>query len=241
MAINVEVIKVEDVMKYVKDDVKLMVGGFLGVGEPIKILDYIATQPVKNIHLVAVVGARVGGGFGIGKLTANKQVASFLGSHIGTDPVLAKAYVDGSVKVEFNPMGTFIERIRAGGAGLGAVVTPTGLGTEVEEVAQRTNFYGKDYLVFEPVKADVAIIKAAKADMYGNLQYDGTSINTNPTMATAAKIVIAEVDEIVEVGQIAPNDVGTPGIFVDYVVQGYSPEERKEQFGQYWEKMGWIK
>lgn len=240
MGQKTEVIRVEDVTRFIKDETTLMVGGFLGVGEPIKILDYISEQNVKDLNLIGVVGARVGGGFGVGKLTANNQVSTFLGSHIGTDPVLAKAYVKGDVKVEFNPMGTFIERIRAGGAGLGAVVTPTGVGTEVEEVGEKMNFFGKDYLVFSPVRAEVAIIKAVKADRMGNLQYDGTSINTNTTMATAADIVIAEVDEIVEVGEIVPNDVGTPGIFVDYIVEGYSKEERECIFGEYWQKMNWL-
>lgn len=240
MGSKTEVIKIENVSEFVKDGTKLMVGGFLGAGEPIRILDYISEQNIKNLNLIGVVGARVGGGFGVGKLTSNKQVATFLGSHIGTDPVLAKDYVKGEVEVEFNPMGTFIERIRAGGAGLGAVVTPTGVGTEVEETSEKMNFFGKDYLVFSPVRAEVAIIKAVRADKMGNLEYEGTSINTNPTMATAADIVIAEVDEIVEVGEIKPNDVGTPGIFVDYIVKGYSKEERNDMFGEYWEKMNWL-
>jgi len=241
MARKTQVIQVEEIKNLIKDGTTLMVGGFLGVGEPIKVLDYIAEQNIKELNLIGVVGARVGGGFGVGKLTENNQIATFLGSHIGTDPALAKQYIKGEVKVEFNPMGTFIERIRAGGAGLGAVVTPTGVGTEVEEVAEKMNFYGRDYLVHSPVRAEVAVIKAAKADKFGNLAYEGISINTNTTMATAADVVIAEVDEIVEIGEINPSNVGTPGIFVDYIVLGYSKEERKEMFGEYWDKMNWLK
>ncbi len=241
MAKITEIIKVEDVSKYIKNGTKLMVGGFLGAGEPIRILDYISEQDINDLYLISVVSARVGGHFGIGKLSANKQIKKYLGAHLGTDPVLSKQYINHEVEVEFNPMGTFIERIRAGGSGLGAVVTPVGIGTEVEEVAsEKREFFGKQQLVFSPIRADVAIIKAIKADKLGNLEYEGTTINTNPTMAMAADIVIAEVDEIVEVGEIDPNRVGTPGIFVDYIVQGYSKEERKEIFGKYWEEMNFF-
>ncbi len=232
MAKITEIIKVDDVSNYIKSGTKLMVGGFLGAGEPIRVLDYISEQQdIKDLFLISVVSARVGGHFGIGKLAANKQIKKYLGAHLGTDPVMSKQYVNGEVEVEFNPMGTFIERIRAGGSGLGAVVTPVGIGTEVEEVAsEKRDFFGKPQLVFSPVRAD----------KLGNLEYEGTTVNTNPTMAMAADIVIAEVDEIVEVGEIHPDRVGTPGIFVDYIVQGYSKEERKEMFGKYWEEMNFF-
>ncbi|MDN5351921.1 MAG: acetate CoA/acetoacetate CoA-transferase alpha subunit [Clostridiales bacterium] len=231
-----KIISMEEVGTLLHDRMTVMVGGFLGVGAPLKVIDFMAEKQYKDLTLISVVASYPGGGFDIGKLTANKQVAKFIGAHIGTDPALVKQYNEGTVEVEFNPMGTFIERIRAGGAGLGAVITPVGLGTEVEENAQRVTFFGKDYLAFAPLKAEVAIVKAVKADKLGNLFYEGTSINTNTTMATAADIVIAEVDEIVEVGEIAPNSVGTPGIFVDYIVQGFTSEERKELFGELWDK-----
>ena len=227
---------IQECASMIKEGSSVMVGGFLGVGAPLKMIDQIVENNTKDLTLISVVGSYPGGGFDIGKLTAQKQIKKFIGAHIGTDPALVSGYNTGEIEVEFNPMGTFIERIRAAGAGLGAVVTPTGLGTEVEANAKRQNFYGRDYLVFPPLKADVAIVKAKKADQYGNLFYEGTSINTNTTMATAGDIVIAEVDEIVEVGALAPNEIGTPGIFVDYIVIGNSTEERKDIFGAIWEK-----
>ncbi|WP_408955365.1 CoA transferase subunit A [Natroniella sp. ANB-PHB2] len=225
-------------IKKVNNGNSLMVGGFLGVGSPLKLIDNLAEKDVEELTFISVVGGYPGGEFDIGKLAPKKQIKKFIGAHIGTDPKLVKAYNDGDIEVEFNPMGTFIERIRAAGGGLGAVVTPVGLGTEVEELGEKINLFGSEYLAHPPLSADVALIKAVKADKKGNLMYEGTSINTNTTMATAADIVIAEVDEIVEVGEIEPNDIGTQGIFVDYIVEGYSKEERKDIFEELWEKSG---
>ncbi|MBS7525398.1 CoA transferase subunit A [Fusibacter paucivorans] len=236
-----EVKTVQECASMVADGASVMVGGFLGVGAPLQMIDQLVANGTKELTLISVVGSYPGGGFDIGKLTAGKQVKKFIGAHIGTDPALVSGYNTGEIDVEFNPMGTFIERIRAAGAGLGAVVTPVGIGTEVEENASKQSFYGKDYLVFPPLGADFAIIKAKKADHYGNLCYDGTSMNTNTTMATAGKVVIAEVDEIVEVGTLAPNEIGTPGIFVDYIVKGFSTDERKAIFGEIWQKGNKLK
>ena len=231
-----EIKTVQECAKMISDGNSVMVGGFLGIGAPLQMIDQIVENGTKNLTLISVVGSYPGGGFDIGKLTANQQVQKFIGAHIGTDPALVAGYNKGTIEIEFNPMGTFIERIRAAGAGLGAVITPVGIGTEVETYAEKREFFGKDYLVFPPLGADFAIIKARAADKLGNLLYDGTSMNTNTTMATAGKIVIAEVDEIVETGALKPNDIGTPGIFVDYIVKGQSTEERKALFGQIWEK-----
>jgi acetate CoA/acetoacetate CoA-transferase alpha subunit len=232
---------VQECASMITDGSSVMVGGFLGVGAPLQMIDQMVENNVKDLTLISVVGSYPGGGFDIGKLTANKQISKFIGAHIGTDPELVGGYNAGEIDVEFNPMGTFIERIRAAGAGLGAVVTPVGIGTEVEENSARMDFFGKDYLVFPPLGADFALVKAQKADLYGNLVYDGTSMNTNTTMATAGKIVIAEVDEIVEVGAFEPNDIGTPGIFVDYIVKGLTEDERKNLFGELWIKGNKLK
>jgi acetate CoA/acetoacetate CoA-transferase alpha subunit len=229
-----KVVTVEKVAKLFKDRMTIMIGGFLGIGEPLVVIDELVSSGVKELTLISVVGAYPGGGFGIGKLTANKMVKKFIGSHIGTDPELVKQFNTGEIEVEFNPMGTWVERIRAGGGGLGGVLTPTGLGTEVEEGRDKIKVEGKEFLLFPPLRADIAIIKAHKADKHGNLEYRGISINSNPIMATAADIVIAEVDEIVEEGEIPYNQVGTQGLFVDMIVQGQSLDERKTLFQSLW-------
>ncbi len=237
----VEIISSEVASSKVKDGMTIMTGGFLGIGEPICLLDSLAKDNTKNLTLIAVVGAYPGGGFGVGKLVANKQVNKLITSHIGTDPELVRQFLSGELDVEFNPMGTWVERIRAGGGGLGGILTPTGLGTEVEEGIRKIEVDGKEFLLFTPLKADVSFVKAYKADKAGNLMYDGTSINSNQVIATASKIVIAEVDEIVEVGDIPYNQVGTPGLFVDYIVKGQSSEERKKLITDLWVKSGRLK
>ncbi|MBI6871910.1 CoA transferase subunit A [Clostridium aciditolerans] len=228
--------KVEDAVKNIKDGSTVMIGGFLGVGAPLGIIDELVKNAVKDLTVISVVGANPGGNFDIGKLTANRQIKKFIGAHIGTDPCLVQQYINNEVQVEFNPMGTWIERIRAAGAGLGGVLTPTGLGTEMEDGREKVTVDGKEFLLYSPLKADIAIIKAHKADKFGNLQYRGTALNSNPVMATAADLVIAEVDEIVETGELSYNEIGTPGIFVDIIIQGSSLEEREKIFEDLWVK-----
>lgn len=226
----------QEAVKNIKDGMSIMVGGFLGVGAPLNLLDELANLGVKNLTLIDPVASYPGGNHDVGKLTANRQVKKFIGAHIGTDPEIGKQYNEGTLEVEFNPMGTLAERIRAGGAGLGAIVTPTGLGTEIEKGREKMVVDGKEYLVYPPLKADVALIKGFRADKAGNIEYRGTSKGLNPIMATAADIVIAEVDEIVEIGEIPYDNVGTPGIFVDIVVQGNTLEERQKCFEELWIK-----
>lgn len=226
----------QEAVKNIKDGMSIMVGGFLGVGSPLNMLEELASSGVKNLTLIQPVASYPGGNHDVGKLTANRQVKKFIGAHIGTDPEIGKQYNEGTLEVEFNPMGTLAERIRAGGAGLGAIVTPTGLGTEIEEGREKIVIDGKEYLLYPPLKADVALIKGFRADKAGNIEYRGTSKGINPIMATAANIVIAEVDEIVEIGEIPYDNVGTPGIFVDIVVQGNTLEERQQYFEELWIK-----
>lgn len=223
----------EEAVKKIIDKSSVMIGGFLGAAVPLIMIDQMVTVGIKDLTIISIGAGYRGGGIDIGKLVLNKQIIKYVTSHVGTDPNLIKQIVNGAVELELSPMGTFIERVRAGGAGLGAVVTPVGLGTEVEDMAEKIMVDGKEYLLFKPIHADVAIIKAYRSDPLGNLQYKGMS-NTNPIMATAADIVIAEVDEIVEVGEIACENIGTPGIFVDYIVQGHTYEERKNIYEELW-------
>lgn len=225
---------VQEAVKNIKDGMKIMTAGFLGVGAPLKMIDALANTNIKDLTLIQAVSAQPGETHDVGKLIANKKIKKFVGAHIGTCPEAQEQYNAGTLEVEFIPMGTIVECIRAGGAGLGAVITPTGLGTEIEKGRDKLIVDGKEYLVFPAIKADVALIKGYKADKFGNILYRGTTKGTNTSMALAADLVIAEVDEIVEVGEIPPDSIGTPGILVDIIVQGDSFEDRKKYFEDLW-------
>lgn len=225
---------VQEAVKNIRDGMKLMTAGFLGVGAPLKMIDALANTNIKDLTLIQAVSAQPGETHDVGKLIANKQIKKFVGAHIGTCPEAQEQYNAGTLEVEFIPMGTIVECIRAGGAGLGAVITPTGLGTEIEKGRDKLIVDGKEYLVFPAIKADVALIKGCKADKFGNIVYRGTTKGTNTSMALAADLVIAEVDEIVEVGEIPPDSVGTPGILVDIIVQGDSFKDRRKYFEDLW-------
>ncbi|MBP7237712.1 MAG: 3-oxoacid CoA-transferase subunit A, partial [Petrotogaceae bacterium] len=157
---------------------------------------------------------------GIGRLISEQLVKKLIVSHIGTNPVTQKQMIEKSLEVELVPQGSLIEKIRAGGVGLGGILTPTGVGTVVEESKQIIESEGKKYILELPIKAKFALIKAKKADYMGNLFYSLTAKNFNPLIALAADIVIAEVEEIVPVGSMSPEEIHTPGILVDYVVVG---------------------
>ena len=232
---------IQEAVENIKDGMKIMTAGFLGIGAPLKVIDALAEKNVKDLTLIQAVSAHPGETHDIGKLVANKQIKKFIGSHIGTCPEIQEQYNAGTLEVEFIPMGTIVECIRAGGAGLGAVITPTGLGTEIENGRDKLTVNGKEYLVFPSIKADVALIKGYKADKLGNVVYRGTTKGTNTNMALAADLVIAEVDEIVEIGEIPPDSVGTPGILVDIIVQGDSFEERRKYFEELWTRTNKIK
>jgi len=225
---------VQEAVKNIKDGMRILTAGFLGVGAPLKMIDALANANVKDLTLIQAVSAQPGETHDVGKLIANKQIKKFVGSHIGTCPEAQEQYNAGTLEVEFIPMGTIVECIRAGGAGLGAVITPTGLGTEIEKGRDKLIVEGKEYLVFPAIKANVALIKGYKADKFGNIVYRGTTKGTNTSMALAVDLVIAEVDEIVEVGEISPDSIGTPGILVDIIVQGDSFEERRKYFEDLW-------
>lgn len=218
---------IQEALLNIKDGMKIMTAGFLGIGAPLKMIDALAKTSVKDLTLIQPTSAHPGETHDIGKLVTNKQIKKFVGSHIGTCPEIQEQYNAGTLEVEFIPMGTIVECIRAG---LGAVVTPTGIGTEIENGRDKLTVDGKEYLIFPPIRADVALIKGYKADKFGNIIYRGTTKGTNTIMALDADLVIAEVDEIVEVGEIPPDSVGTPGILADVIVQGDSFENKIKVF-----------
>lgn len=213
-----KVISLNEAVNMIHDGMTIMVGGFLGCKNPFKIVDAIVEKGVKDITLIANDTSFPE--IGIGKLIVNKQVKKLIASHVGTNKETGNQMNSGEMQVELVPQGTLAERIRAAGAGLGGVLTPTGLGTIVAEGKAIIEVDGKEYLLEKPLKADIALIVGAKVDKKGNVRYAKATRNFNPLMATAADIVIVEADEIVEVGEIDPDDVMTPGIFVDYIVGG---------------------
>jgi acetate CoA/acetoacetate CoA-transferase alpha subunit len=200
------------------DDTSLMIGGFLGVGTPESIITELIAQKKKGLTVIGNDSAFPDKG--IGRLISEQLVKKLIVSHIGTNPVTQKQMIEKSLEVELVPQGSLIEKIRAGGVGLGGILTPTGVGTVVEESKQIIESEGQKYILELPIKAKFALIKAKKADYMGNLFYSLTAKNFNPLIALAADIVIAEVEEIVPVGSMSPEEIHTPGILVDYVVVG---------------------
>lgn len=215
MGINKEV-DWSDVGPLFRDGQRIMFGGFMGVGTPDGIVALLREQGTKDLTLIGNDTAAPA--TGVGPLISAGQVSRAVVSHIGTNPVTGKKMIAGELDVELVPQGTLAERVRCGGAGLGGVLTPTGVGTVVEEGKTKMVVDGKSFLVELPLRADVAILKAKRADRAGNLVYERAARNFNPLMALAADLVIVEVDEIVEVGEIDPDLVMTPAALVDKIV-----------------------
>jgi len=213
-----KIISLEDAAAKVKAGNSVMVGGFLACGSPEEILAKILENDVDDLTIIANDTSFPNKG--IGKLVASGNVKKVIASHIGTNPDTGKKMHDGSMEVELVPQGTLAERIRIGGAGLGGFLTPTGVGTIVEEGKKVIESEGQEYLLELPLKGDVALVKAWKADKKGNLVYRKSARNFNPLIAKACDIVIVEAEEIVEVGELDPDHVVTPSIFVDYIVRG---------------------
>lgn len=211
-------ITVDEAVAKIKSGMTLMIGGFLAAGTPNKIVEALSKTDVKDLTIIANDTAYPDKGIGL--LITNKQVKKVIASHIGTNPNTIQQLNDKELIVEFSPQGTLAERIRCGGAGLGGVLTPTGIGTVVEEGKQKLTIDGKEYLLEKPLHADIALIGANIADETGNLIYKGTTQNFNPMMATAADLVIAEAQEVVKTGEIPMENVHTPGIYVNHIVRG---------------------
>ncbi len=204
-----------DAVSKIKDGMTVMVGGFLGVGAPIQIVDALAESGVKDLTIIC--NDSVFPDKSIGKLIVNKQVRKVIVSHIGTNPATIDQMNLGEIEVEFSPQGTLAERVRAKGAGLGGVLTPTGLGTIIAEGKPIVMVDGKEFLLEKPIGADIALIGASISDEFGNLIFKGTSKNFNPLMATAADLVIVEAENVVKIGELSPETVHTPGIFVNFI------------------------
>ncbi|MGP8025355.1 MAG: 3-oxoacid CoA-transferase subunit A [Acidocella sp.] len=201
----------------IPDGAVLMIGGFMGVGSPHRLIDALVARQPHGLTVIANDTARPG--VGIGKLIDAGCVSRVIASHIGTNPVTQKKMIDGEMQVDLVPQGTLAEQVRAGGAGLGGFLTPTGVGTVVAEGKQQIEVDGVTYLLEKPLRADFALIHAAQADYSGNLTYQLTATNFNPLMALAADCVIAEPNEIVPVGMIPPDAVRTPGILVTHLLE----------------------
>jgi len=204
-------------VEMIPDGATLMIGGFLGVGSPHRLIDELVRQGRNNLTVIANDTARPE--LGIGKLIVAKLVRKAIVSHIGTNPETQRQMINGDLVVELAPQGTLAERIRAAGYGLGGVLTPTGLGTTVAEGKRTVEIDGRSFLLELPLKADFALLAARRADYNGNLDYTLTARNFNPIMAMAAGTVIAEAKEIVPVGVIPPDDVITPYVLVDYLIE----------------------
>lgn len=218
-----KVVTMEEAVSRIRDGQSVMVGGFMTVGTPEGIVDALLESPAKDLILICNDT-----GFadkGVGKLVACDKVRKVIASHIGTNRETGNKMHACEIEVELVPQGTLAEQIRSAGAGLGGFLTPTGVGTVAAENKETMTFDGKTYLLERPLKADVALLKAYKADRSGNLVYRRSARNFNPLMAMAAELVIVEADHIVELGELDPDEVMTPCIFVDLIVQKEGPRE----------------
>ena len=207
----------DEAVSMVKDGMTVMIGGFMAAGTPNKMMAALVKSGVKDLTVICNDT-----GFadkGIGLLISNRQIKKVIASHIGTNTATMDQFNKKEIEIEFVPQGSLIERIRCGGAGLGGVLTPTGLGTVAQDGKQIITVDGKEFLLETALKADLALIGANIADESGNLHYKGTTQNFNPLMATAADLVIVEAQEIVKVDEIPMENIHTQALFVDYIVE----------------------
>ena len=227
-------VSIEEAVKLIPDGASIMFGGFMGCGNAHKFIDALSKSGVKDLTMICNDGSMPGGPmgedyYGVAKLIHNKQVKKLIATHVGLNPEVAtQSMQDGTLEVVLIPQGSLAEMIRADGAGLGGVLTPTGVGTIVAEGKQEIVVDGKTYLLETPLRAEVAIVKAWKADTSGNLVYRRAGKNFNPMMAMAADFVIAEVEEVVPVGGLLPDEIDTPGALVDMVVLAPKGGEKHE-------------
>ena len=220
-----KIMTAQEAIADIKDGAVIMVGGFMACGTPEILIDALVEKNVKDLTIICNDAGVPGRG--VGKLLTNGQIKTLIASHVGLNPEVAQRMntdvEEDKLECILIPQGTLAERIRAGGAGLGGFLTPTGVGTIVAEGKQVINVGGRDYLLEEPLKADFALIRGSVTDKFGNTIYNGTTQTFNPMMATAAETVIVGACEVVEVGELDPNNVRTSGIFVDRIVEGEKP------------------
>lgn len=223
-----KIISIEEAVKLIPDGASVMFGGFMGCGNAHKFIDALSKTNVKNLTMICNDGGMPGGPmgedfYGVAKLIHNHQVSKMIATHVGLNPEVGQQSFDGTLETTLVPQGSFVEMIRAAGAGLGGVLTPTGVGTIIEDsplCLGKQTIEGKDYLLMKPIHADFAVISGYKIDKAGNVWYKGDTSNFGLSMATAADVVIAEAEMIVEIGDIPKEDVRTQGILVDYIVEG---------------------
>ncbi|GGB36552.1 acetyl-CoA--acetoacetyl-CoA transferase subunit alpha [Roseibium aquae] len=209
--------KPEQAAEMIPDGSVVLIGGFMAVGTPERIMDALVARGARNLTVVANDTAMPGKG--IGKLISAGAVSRVIASHIGLNPETQQKMISGEIEVELVPQGTLVERIRAAGVGLGGVLTKTGLGTPVEDGKPTVEINGETFLLETPIRGDFALLAARQADYVGNLEYSLTAHNFNPIMALAAETVIAEPQLIVPVGVISPDSVKTPGVLVDHLIE----------------------
>lgn len=219
--------KVDDVIGKVADGMTVLMGGFGLCGIPENLVKALLKQGSKNLTIVSN-NAGVDDA-GIGLLIANDQVKKMISSYIGENKALEQKMINNEIEVELNPQGTLAERVRAGGAGIAGFFTPTGVGTLIAEGKEVREFDGRKYVLERGLRGHVAFVKAYKADTHGNLTYRKTARNFNPVMATAADYVIAEAEIVVQAGELSPDEIVTPGVYIDAVIQGSSYEKRIEK------------
>ncbi len=220
-----KIMTAQEAIADIKDGAVIMVGGFMACGTPEILIDALVEKNVKDLTIICNDAGVPGRG--VGKLLTNGQIKTLIASHVGLNPEVAQRMntdvEEDKLECILIPQGTLAERIRAGGAGLGGFLTPTGVGTIVAEGKQVINVDGRDYLLEKPLKADFALVRGSVTDKFGNTIYNGTTQTFNPMMATAAETVIVGACEVVEVGELDPNNVRTSGIFVDRIVEGEKP------------------
>ncbi|CEH34436.1 3-oxoacid CoA-transferase subunit A [Romboutsia lituseburensis] len=211
-----KVVSVEKIKELFKDNMTIMIGGFLACGTSETLIDALVESGAKNLTIIGNDTSFVDKG--IGKLIVNNQVKKVIASHIGTNPETGRLMSEGKLDVELSPQGTLIERVRAGGFGLGGILTETGVGTLVEKGKEKIIVNGVEYLLELPIRADIALVKGSVVDAFGNTRYKGTTKNFNPMIAMASDLVIVEAETLVEAGSLNKDMIMTPGVLVDYIV-----------------------